>query len=164
MKVFNLKCEHGHPFEGWFKSHVAYEDQRSRGLLTCPFCDSRCVEKTLSAPRLNLSGAQASAEAPVTATEKPESAADTQTPVSAAIDPKSSPTLAQALKVVRQLLEHSEDVGERFAQEARSMHRQEAPLRPIHGSTSLDTARELADEGLPIVPIPFAGLLKNSLH
>ncbi|NBW01674.1 MAG: DUF1178 family protein [Betaproteobacteria bacterium] len=164
MKVFNLKCEQGHPFEGWFKSHLAFEDQRSRGLLTCPFCDSRSVEKTLSAPRLNLSGAQSSPNAAADEVEKPEMAAEIQASVSAAIDPKSSPTLAQALKVVRQLLEHSEDVGDRFAQEARSMHRQEAPLRPIHGSTSLETARELADEGLPIVPIPFAGLLKNSLH
>jgi len=164
MKVFNLKCEHGHPFEGWFKSHLAFEDQRSRGLLTCPFCDSRSVEKTLSAPRLNLSGAQAEAAARVAQAPEPTATAEFPAPVSAAIDPKSSPTLAQALKVVRQLLEHSEDVGDRFAQEARSMHRQEAPLRPIHGSTSLETARELADEGLPIVPIPFAGLLKNSLH
>ncbi|MBU6142844.1 MAG: DUF1178 family protein [Betaproteobacteria bacterium] len=162
MKVFNLKCEHGHPFEGWFKSHLAFEDQRSRGLLTCPFCDSRNVEKTLSAPRLNLSGAQAEVASGVA--QAPESTAEFAAPVSAAIDPKSSPTLAQALKVVRQLLERSEDVGDRFAQEARSMHRQESPLRPIHGSTSLETARELADEGLPIVPIPFAGLLKNSLH
>ena len=162
MKVFNLKCEHGHPFEGWFKSHLAFEYQRSRGLLTCPFCDSRSVEKTLSAPRLNLSGAQA--EAVAGAAQASEVTAEFPAPVSAAIDPKSSPTLAQALKVVRQLLEHSEDVGDRFAQEARSMHRQETPLRPIHGSTSLETARELADEGLPIVPIPFAGLLKNSLH
>ena len=162
MKVFNLKCEHGHPFEGWFKSHLAFEDQRSRGLLTCPFCDSRSVEKTPSAPRLNLSGAQSEAASGVA--QASESTAEFPVPVSAAIDPKSSPTLAQALKVVRQLLEHSEDVGDRFAQEARSMHRQEAPVRPIHGSTSLETARELADEGLPIVPIPFAGLLKNSLH
>ena len=164
MKVFNLKCEHDHPFEGWFKSHLAFEDQRSRGLLTCPFCDSRSVEETLSAPRLNLSGAQAEAAAGVAPAPEPTATAEFPAPVSAAIDPKSSPTLAQALKVVRQLLEHSEDVGDRFAQEARSMHRQEAPLRPIHGSTSLETARELADEGLPIVPIPFAGLLKNSLH
>ena len=58
MKVFNLKCEHGHSFEGWFKSHVAYEDQQARGLLSCPFCESRVIEKTLSAPRPNLSGAQ----------------------------------------------------------------------------------------------------------
>lgn len=63
MKVFNLKCVHGHAFEGWFKSHLAFEEQQAQGLLTCPFCDSNDIEKTLSAPRLNLSSAEEPVEA-----------------------------------------------------------------------------------------------------
>ncbi|MFN5258082.1 MAG: DUF1178 family protein, partial [Burkholderiales bacterium] len=69
MKVFNLRCQHGHLFEGWFKSHLAYQDQQSRGLLECPLCESRVVEKMLSAPRLNLSGPQP-AEPPAPSTPK----------------------------------------------------------------------------------------------
>jgi hypothetical protein len=126
MKVFNLQCAHGHPFEGWFKDLAAYEGQRESGLLECPCCGSREVEKTLSAPRLNLSVA--------------------------------------AMKIVREALSSSEDVGARFAEEARAMHAGEAPSRSIHGQTSLETARELAEEGIPVVPLPFANFLKSSLQ
>lgn len=138
MKVFNLKCEHGHEFEGWFKGHDAFEDQRSRGLLSCPLCDSHAIEKALSAPRLNLSTSMASGE--------------------------SAQALAQALKLVRDLLESSEDVGDRFAEEARAMHANETPMRSIHGQTSVETARELVEEGIAVVALPFVAPLKSSLQ
>lgn len=165
MKVFNLKCAQGHGFEGWFKSHIAFEEQQSGGLLSCPFCDSRVIEKTLSAPRLNLSGAQQAeataappAQAPVVG---PDAQPAPQPPVAA--HPQAA-ALAAALNVVRQMLANSEDVGERFAQEARSMHADEIPLRAIHGTTSAQTAQELAEEGIPVVAIPFASLLKTPLQ
>ncbi|MBU3725772.1 MAG: DUF1178 family protein [Burkholderiaceae bacterium] len=163
MKVFNLKCEHGHPFEGWFKSHVAFEDQQSRGLLACPFCDSRVIEKTLSAPRLNLSGAQSDVSPDLV--PKTSATTDGQSSPSArfAAHPQAA-ALAVALDLVRQMLAQSEDVGDRFPEEARAMHADEIPVRAIHGSASLDTAQELAEEGIPIVAIPFPGLLKTPLQ
>lgn len=164
MKVFNLKCEHGHPFEGWFKSHVAFQEQQSRGLLACPFCDSRLIEKTLSAPRLNLSGVQQPAQAQ--ADDVPQSSAPPAAPqpqAQVAAHPQAA-ALAAALNVVRQILAKSEDVGERFAEEARAMHAEEIPSRAIHGSTSLETAQELAEEGIPVVALPFPGLLKTPLQ
>jgi len=162
MKVFNLKCEHGHAFEGWFRSHLAFEDQRSRGLLSCPFCESRAVEKTLSAPRLNLSGAGSAADG------SPQIAAD----AGAASNPMAAPSvpegqaqaLAAALSVVREILSQSEDVGDRFADEVRAMQANEIPVRSIHGQTSVQTARELLDEGIPVVALPFSGLLKTPLQ
>lgn len=164
MKVFNLKCERGHPFEGWFRSHVAFEEQQSGGLLSCPFCDSRVIQKTLSAPRLNISGAQQPATAAVAESAQPP-APGARLPAEAqlAAHPQAA-ALAAALNVVRQILAQSEDVGERFAQEARAMHAQEIPARAIHGSVSLDTAQELTEEGIPVVAIPFAGLLKTPLQ
>jgi hypothetical protein len=54
LKVFDLQCEHGHLFEGWFGSHEDYDSQQSRGMLTCPMCQSATIEKRLSAPRLNV--------------------------------------------------------------------------------------------------------------
>ncbi len=162
MKVFNLKCVHGHAFEGWFKSHLAFEEQQAQGLLTCPFCDSNDIEKTLSAPRLNLS----SAGEPVDA-ELPAMADAGASRGQAAVmtsPPGGAPALAAALKMVRDMLAQSEDVGERFAEEARAMHANELPARPIHGQTSLETAQELAEEGIPVVAIPFGNLLKTPLQ
>jgi hypothetical protein len=126
MKVFNLQCVHGHPFEGWFKDHATYEDQRESGLLECPCCGSREVQKTLSAPRLNLSVA--------------------------------------AMSAVREALGSSENVGARFAEEVRAIYAGEAPSRTIHGEASLETVRELAEEGIPVLPLPFGNLLKSSLQ
>jgi len=161
MKVFNLRCEHGHPFEGWFKSHLAFEDQRSRGLLECPICESRVVEKTLSAPRLNLAlshGATSEISA-----EQAVQPAD-QASAMVTTDPRVAPQLAAALKLVREMLSKSENVGERFADEARAMHANEIPVRAIHGSASLETAQELSEEGIPVLAIPFANLLKTPLQ
>lgn len=138
MKVFNLKCEHGHEFEGWFKSHDAFDEQQTQGLLSCPLCESHVIEKALSAPRLNLSAPAAIGE--------------------------EAKTLAQALKLVKDLLENSEDVGDRFAEEARAIHAKEAPLRSIHGQASLETAKELAEEGIAVVALPFAGAIKRPLQ
>ena len=161
MKVFNLKCVHGHAFEGWFKSHVAFEDQQAQGLLTCPFCDSNEVEKTLSAPRLNLSSAAEPQESAPPATSEPTASRQAAVMTSA---PGGAPALAAALKMVRERLAQSEDVGDRFAEEARAMHANELPARPIHGQTSLETAQELAEEGIPVVAIPFGNLLKTPLQ
>lgn len=55
LKVFDLRCEHGHVFEGWFRSDDNYEQQQARGLLSCPLCSSTEITKQLSAPRLNIS-------------------------------------------------------------------------------------------------------------
>ncbi len=162
MKVFNLKCVHGHAFEGWFKSHLAFEEQQAQGLLTCPFCDSNDIEKTLSAPRLNLSSAGEPADADLPTAADP-AASRGQAAVMTS-PPGGAPALAAALKMVREMLAQSEDVGERFAEEARAMHANELPARPIHGQTSLETAQELAEEGIPVVAIPFGNLLKTPLQ
>lgn len=162
MKVFNLRCEHGHPFEGWFKDHAAFDTQQAQGLLACPFCDSRIVEKTLSAPRLNLLGAcgePAASEVSNNALPAGQSATAVMASAGAA-----SPSLAAALQLVREMMSVSEDVGDRFAEEARAMHANDVPARPIHGQTDLETAQELAEEGIPVLAIPFGKLLKTPLQ
>lgn len=162
MKVFNLKCEHGHPFEGWFRDHAAFETQQAQGLLSCPFCDSHIVEKTLSAPRLNLLGPSTESAAPAAPVSEPVVApAGTAVMASAGA---ASPNLVAALQLVREMLSVSEDVGDRFAEEARAMHANDVPARPIHGQTDLETAQELAEEGIPVVAIPFGKLLKTPLQ
>jgi len=76
----------------------------------------------------------------------------------------SAEALTAALTVVRQMLASSEDVGDRFAEHARAMHAKEVPARAIHGQTSAQTAQELLDEGIPVLALPFPGLLKTPLQ
>lgn len=142
MKVFNLACEHDHPFEGWFASAEDYDDQLDRGLLECPVCASRQVRKMLSAPRLNLSSAEAASSVAPT----PEAAQ------------------AMMLRLARHLIKNTEDVGERFAEEARRIHYKEAPERGIRGQASAEEARELAQEGIDVLALPMPALLKEPLQ
>jgi hypothetical protein len=71
---------------------------------------------------------------------------------------------AALLQVARHIQAHSEDVGERFPEEARRIHYDEAPKRSIRGVASRADAASLAEEGIEVMPLPFADLLKNPLQ
>jgi hypothetical protein len=146
MKVFNLSCDNEHAFEGWFASGEEFERQQERRLVECPVCGSHSVRKLPSAPRLNLG-----AEAPATQQEVALPAGDAR--------------LQQLmLQVAQHIRANSEDVGARFPEEARRIHYNEAPQRSIRGLASREQASELAEEGIEVMPVPFAGLLKNPLQ
>jgi hypothetical protein len=149
MKVLNLRCDHDHAFEGWFASEADFQDQASRGVVACPMCGSPQVHRLPSAPRLNLSGAREPA-APAPA-------------VAEAVAPQAT-LQAQWLQAVAHVLQNTEDVGERFPEEARRIHYGESPQRGIRGQASADERAELADEGIEVVPLPVPAALKGTAH
>lgn len=154
MLVLNLACEQGHGFEGWFGSADDFDQQRERGLLSCPLCGNGQVSRRPSAPRLNL------ATSPREAQPQPDTAS---APVG------TQPDLPQQLQrrllqAVRQVMAQTEDVGERFAEEARRIHYGEAQQRGIRGQASVDEARALADEGIEVVALPVPDALKGPLQ
>lgn len=140
MKVLDLQCPHGHRFEGWFASTDDFEAQLSRKLVECPVCGATEVSRMPSAPRLNLSGA--------TQTRPAESHA----------------LQAQVMRALREVLEKTENVGERFAEEARSIHYNEAPARSIRGVTTPEDAQALVEEGIDVMPLPIPAALKEPLQ
>jgi len=156
MKVFNLACEHEHRFEGWFGSADDYDSQLERGLIECPVCSSRAIRKLPAAPRLNLSGA----------TDKPAPAPAGPRTGGASVPNSPDPRAVQAMvmKMARALIENTEDVGERFADEARRIHYREAPERGIRGVASPDEAQELVDEGIEVFAFPMPAALKEPMQ
>lgn len=148
MKVLDLCCAHDHRFEGWFASEEDAQSQISRDLVQCPVCGDHAVSRLPSAPRLNLSGA----------TAREGSAKPAQ--------PSAAPVTLQALymKAVKQVLAQTEDVGERFAEEARRMHYDEAPERGIRGSASAEEVQALAEEGIETFPLVVPDALKQTAH
>lgn len=149
MKVLNLRCANGHGFEGWFGSEDDFLDQNGRGLLECPLCADRVVTRMPSAPRLNLSGAREPA-APKAAV--PGSA--TAPTATSGGDTAPSDLQAAWLAAVRQLMQNTEDVGQRFAEEARRIHYGETEERAIRGRTSAEERDALRDEGIEVLSIP----------
>jgi hypothetical protein len=142
MKVFNLRCPHDHRFEGWFASEEAYGTQSEQGLIECPLCGDTEVTRMPSAPRLNLSAA------PEKKTEVTQ-----------------SPDLHAAwMQVVRRVIENTEDVGERFPEEARRIHYGEMPERAIRGRASSEETAALREEGIEVMPLPMPPALKGTLQ
>jgi len=143
MKVIDLRCHNGHGFEGWFASDDEFLDQNGRQMIACPLCADTVIVRLPSAPRLNLSGAR-EARAPVAA-------------------PRSDPQ-AQWMKAMRHLLANTEDVGERFADEARRIHYGEVPERGIRGQASEQEREALLEEGIEVMPLPLPAALKEPLQ
>jgi hypothetical protein len=145
MIVYDLACTDGHRFEGWFGSSGDYEDQRARGLLTCPACGSPDVTKAPMAPAVPAKGNQRQEVLPA---EKQPMA---NTPMPAEVQK----ALAALAKVQAEALKHSTWVGDRFAEETRKMHYGERDEAPIHGQATLAEAKALIEEGVPVAPLPF---------
>ena len=141
MKVLNLRCANGHGFEGWFVSEDDFMDQNGGGLIECPLCTNKVVSRLPSAPRLNLSGAR-----------QPDAL------------PKSVDLQSAWLQTVRSLMQNTEDVGERFAEEARRIHYGEEPNRGIRGQASAEERAALQDEGIETLAIPVPDALKGPVQ
>lgn len=146
MKVLDLRCANGHGFEGWFGSEDDFLDQNGRGLVECPMCADRVVTRLPSAPRLNLSGAREPAAQP---TKVEPAAADVQ---------------ALWMQVVRHAIENTDDVGERFAEEARRIHYGETEARGIRGVASMQEREALHEEGIEVMSLPIPPALKGPVQ
>lgn len=146
MKVLDLRCANGHGFEGWFGSDEDFMSQNGRGLVECPICADRLISRLPSAPRLNLSGARDDAGTARSSEARP---ADQQ---------------AMWLQAVRELMARTEDVGERFAEEARRIHYGEAPERGIRGQATSEQRSALLDEGIETFALPVPRALDGPLQ
>lgn len=159
MKVLDLQCAHGHRFEGWFGSEIDFAEQLERGLLTCPMCGDASIRKMLSAPRLNLTTTrEAGTDAEPEASDKHQQWEGLS---------KVQPTPAEQarwLNALREAYAQAEDVGDRFADEARAMHQGEIDPRSIRGRASAEEAMALAEEGVDLLPLPLMPLLKKTLQ
>lgn len=164
MKVFDLACEHDHRFEGWFGSADDYDTQLARDLIKCPMCTSKAVRKLPTAARLNLSGAGAEPSARADARPGGADAAHDRPPQGAPSMPDPRAAQAMFLKMAKALVAGTEDVGPRFADEARRIHYREAPERGIRGVASPEQARELADEGIEVFSFPIPAALKEPVQ
>jgi hypothetical protein len=166
MKVLDLQCRQGHSFEGWFGSQSDYDAQRAQGLVTCPMCNDSEITKMLSAPRLNLGHGNASAPAQTEAA--PSDAAPAAVPSSAlAPSADANPVVqmqAALMNMVRHVMANTEDVGTRFAEEARKIHYGEREERNIRGQATREETEALLDEGIDVLPLPVPDALKEPLQ
>jgi len=151
MIVFDLACGEGHVFEAWFGSSADYDDQCARGLVSCPICGASDVTKAVMAPNVGAKGNRAPAAVPMRSGGTPAPA-------------EMKAVLAALAQAQAKLLEGSEHVGKRFADEARAIHDGDAPERPIHGQATHAEAKALIEEGVPVAPLPLPIVPPDSAH
>jgi hypothetical protein len=152
VKVLDLKCVHGHSFEGWFGSESDFVEQCQNSLVQCPVCGDPSVVKKLSAPRLHLSGSRIASEGERDSPVTGDSTTSVATPADA------------WLALARQVVANTTDVGERFAEEARMIHYGERQGQGIRGTATLQEAQALAEEGIEVVPFLLPAALKGRLQ
>lgn len=141
MVVYDLLCKKQHRFEGWFPSYEEFQKQAEKKLISCPTCGNMNIEKLPHACAVHVKKEQA---APPPAKTEPT--------------PPQPPTPAEfkemLLRVHHYVTQNFEDVGPRFAEEARQIHTGKTEERPIHGTATPDERAELAEEGVPFLALP----------
>lgn len=147
MKVLNLRCAHDHRFEGWFASDADFVAQCERGLVACPLCDDKTISRLPSAPRLNVSTSRGDA-----------------VPAPAPIELAQARAQGRWVRAVREMMARTEDVGDRFPEEARRIHYGEAEERGIRGRATREDADALRDEGIEVVALALPEPLKNPVQ
>jgi hypothetical protein len=130
MIRYDLRCANGDEFEAWFGSISDYDKQAGAGLVECPHCGTKHVEKAPMAPAVRTS-------------RKKEAQKDRAV------------AMAMAAKVREHIKDNFDYVGDKFADEARKMHSGESEERAIWGEATPEEAQELADEGIPAAPLPL---------
>ena len=135
MIILNLQCTEAHPFEGWFDSTDDFDRQVQSAMVACPMCGDTQVSRLPSGPRVKRAN-------------------DVVEPGQQAI--------TNMIRALSDLAQNSEDVAERFPEEARRMHYGEAEPRNIRGQATLTETRELLEEGIAIMPVPLPA--KKDIH
>ena len=140
MIRYDLICDKGHQFDGWFRDSTTYDKQSRRGFVACSVCGSSKVEKQLMAPGI-----------PAKSNRKDEVP---QKMVAGPVDPR----VAMMMKMMREMRQHVEEnadyVGDKFAEEARKIHFAETEARGIYGEATADEATALIEEGIEVFPLP----------
>ncbi len=137
MIIFNLKClDCGVGFEGWFDNSKEYQKQKNRNLISCPTCNSNNISKGLMAPNLNKK--------------------------SNSKENKIKKSLATNISKIKKTIEKNFDyVGDKFSEEAKKIKYGEAKERSIYGEATLEQTKELIEEDIEVVPLPFSSKKTN---
>jgi hypothetical protein len=126
MIHYTLICDEGHTFDGWFRDSDSFESQAERKLVACPHCASTNVTRGVMAPHVARGGRDDDAQ-----------------------------RLRQMIRDLREkVTAGTEDVGERFPEEARAIEEGDAERRPIRGRATFEEAKALLEDGIEILPIP----------
>ena len=139
MIVFNLICKTcSIEFEGWFESTKEFNNQKRKKIINCPSCNSASIMKSLVAPNLP---------------------AKNNSKKNIEIKKAVSNNIKKYKKIVEKNFEY---VGDKFTEEAKKMKYGEKKEKPIYGEATIVQTKELAEEEINVVPLPWAPTKKTN--
>lgn len=138
MISFDLECEKEHRFEGIFKDYQSFEDQLRNNVIACPLCNSTKVKRLFSGCSIQAR------------------------PVSKVAKDTANRTFFELVKELRTFVESNfENVGREFPEIARAIYYGAEEARGIYGESTLQEMKELAEEGIPVLPLPDVEKMEN---
>ncbi|MBF0679150.1 MAG: DUF1178 family protein [Devosia sp.] len=137
MIQYSLQCAKGHSFDAWFKNAAAYDEQKARGIVSCAVCGDGQVEKAPMAPAVART--------------------DHERRTVAAVHPEAAKIREMLREYRRKVMSEADNVGDRFAEEARKIHFEEVEARGIYGQASQDEIAALIEDGVDFMPLPDVG-------
>jgi hypothetical protein len=140
MIRYDLICDEGHTFDGWFADSKAYDRLEKRGLVECTHCGSTKVQKQLMAPGI-----------PTKSNKKSDASMQLASPP---VDPRMQAMMTMMREMRQHVEANAENVGNKFAEEARKIHYKESEQRGIYGNASHEDAKALIEEGIDVMPLP----------
>ena len=139
MVIYDLTCDKDHSFEGWFSGPENYREQLSRNQIACPVCGSTVITKLPHTCAVHMK----KEDAPAPAAKRSRPATPTPEQFREAL-----------IRVHHYVQNNFEDVGSRFAREARRIHDGEVEGRPIHGTATPEERESLDDDNIPYMMLP----------
>jgi hypothetical protein len=135
MIKYNLKCHNDHEFESWFSDSNEFDNLKKKKLLGCIFCSSKEVSKSIMAPM--VSGTK-----------------DNNIEIKDLSDglKNEKKKLLQLRKFVETNFEF---VGENFSSKVREVYYDKKNKKIIYGTTTKQEKKDLEDEGIKLLSIPW---------
>jgi len=131
-------CKCGRTFESWFSNFLEYEKLKKKKLISCIYCNSREIEKTIMSPRLSSKSNKISKSK------------------------KTDINIKKQLIEFRKYIEKNcKNVGDNFSHEARSIHYDKKNSKGIYGKATPEETAELLEEGIDVTTIPWIDKTEN---
>jgi len=162
MVIYDLVCQSGHEFEGWFRNAEELVSQQESKILTCPFCNTESVTKKVTASKIARKSNSSQALQSV-ATNVGSSLSNETDGVDMSAE-RFGKLQTMLGKVHDYVDKNFEDVGNRFAEEALSIHNGEKESANIRGTATQSEIKELEKEGVAALPLPAKPVAKKDLN
>ena len=135
MIKYNLKCHNDHEFESWFSDSKEFDNLKKKKLLDCIFCHSKKINKSIMSPMLSTS--KENTRQIKMLNENLQNEKD-------------------RLFELRKFVEKNfENVGKNFSKKVREVYYDKKSKKTIYGTTTEEERKELEDEGIGLLSIPW---------